>query len=62
MSSWRMARAVVPLTPTLNPRPLWLVSGGVSWVLRGFMELGDTQGRRTESGMCLGSGQCVSQG
>lgn len=55
MSSWRMARAVVPLTPTSNPRPLWLVSGGVGWVLLGFMELEDTQGRRTESGMCLGS-------
>lgn len=27
-ASWRMARAAVPLTPILSPRPWWLVSVG----------------------------------
>lgn len=60
MSSWRMARAVVPLTPTSNPRHLWLVSGGVGWVLLGFMELEDTQGRRTDVGNVCPRAELVS--
>lgn len=59
MSFWRMARVVVPLTPTSSPRLWWLVSGVTGWVLLCSVE--DTQGRRTESGVCLGSGQCGSQ-
>lgn len=54
MSSWRMARAVVPLTPTSSPQPWWLVSGGTGWVLLGSMELEDEQGRRTGCGGAFG--------
>lgn len=61
MSSWRMARAVVPLTPTSSPRLWWLVSGGTGWVLLCFMELEGTQGRATKSAVYLGSGQCGYQ-
>lgn len=50
MSSWRMARVVVPLTPTSSPQPWWLVSGDAGWVLLGSVELGDAQGRRTGLG------------
>lgn len=62
MFSWRMARAVVPLTPTSSPRPWWWVSGGVGWVLWGFMESEAALGRRAEPGTCLGSGQYMSRG